>query len=447
MDNFLNTLKDGQPIALLNARILDPESGMDTQGGILIKDDLIIDIGYHIHDEALNKDFFKLNCNNYCVAPGFIDLRVQLCEPGYTHKETIATAGKAAAAGGITSLVCLPNTNPVIDDVSVLEFITKRAQQTTSPKVYCYGAITKGLLGKDLSEMGLLAESGAIAFTDGLMAVDDPTVMRRALSYSSAFDLLIVQHPEDYRLAFSGCVNEGELATRLGLPAIPSCAEVMQIERDLQLVTLTNSRYHVAHISTAAAVEAIKKAKEQGLRVTCDTAPPYFSLNEYEIGDYRTFTKLSPPLRQEKDRKAIVQGLIDGIIDCIASDHTPQDQESKRLPFNQAAFGIVGLETLFTLSLELYHKGEIPLLNLLAKITSNPANLLKLPQGRIAKNAPADLVLFDLEKPNKISVDKFLSKSKNSPFDGRLVQGHILYTFANGRLIYNWEKSDVGFIS
>ena len=425
-----------RPLALTGARLLDPASGRDAPGGLIVVDGRIADLGSDLYGDGLAPEFERIDCAGLCLAPGLVDIRTQLREPGEEHKETIATASAAAAAGGVTSMVCLPNTDPVIDSVAGVEFIARRARETRRAKVYCYGALTKGLEGKELVEIGLLAESGALAFTDGLQAVANARTMLRALSYATAFDLLLIQHPEEPSLAATGAMNGGELATRLGLPGIPTAAEVMLIERDLHLVAMTGARYHVAHVSTAAAIAAIARAKTRGLPVTCDTAPPYFALNENEVGDYRTFAKLSPPLRSEADRRAVAAAVADGTIDCVASDHAPHDQESKRVPFIQAAPGVIGLETLLPLVLELHHKGEASLLALLRRVTAAPADLLRLPQGRLARGAPADLVLFDLDHPNRIEVERFRSKSKNSPFDGRPVQGRVLRTIVDGRTVF-----------
>ena len=342
----------------------------------------------------------------------------------------------SAAAGGVTTMVALPNTTPVIDDVSVVEFMHRRANDVGAVKIRCYGSVTRGTKGEQLTEMGLLADAGAVAFTDGTRAVANTMVMRRALSYARGFDLMVAQHPEDPKLANGGVMNEGEIASRLGLPGIPGAAEVIMVERDLRLAELTGGRYHAAHVSTEGAVEAIRRAKAKGLDVTCDTAPHYFALNETSIGDYRTFAKVSPPLRSEADRKAIVAGLVDGTIDAVASDHTPSDQDSKRLPFAQAEYGIVGLETLLTLTLEPFHNGEIGLLEALAKITSNPARMLGLKSGRLQRGAAADLVLFNADTPWRIEEEGFRSKSKNTPFDGRPVQGRVLETLVDGRSVY-----------
>jgi dihydroorotase len=425
-----------RPLALVGARLLDPASGRDETGGLLAIDGRIVEVGPWVTGEGLPDDAEVVRCAGHCLAPGLIDMRVQLREPGEEHMETIASGAEAAAAGGVTSMVCLPNTDPVIDDVAAVEFVARRARETRRAKVYCYAAVTKNLDGRDLVEMGLLAESGVLAFTDGLKAVADARVMRRALSYAHAFGRRIIQHPEEPRLAEGGLMNAGELATRLGLSGIPPAAEVMMIQRDLHLVAMTGSSYHAAHVSTSAALEEIRRAKSRGLPVTCDTAPPYFALNEAEVGDYRTFAKLSPPLRGEADRQAIAAGVADGTIDCVASDHAPYDQESKRVPFAHAAPGILGLETLLPLTLELYHKGEAKLIDLLRRLTAMPAELLGLPQGRLAKGAPADLLLFDLDRPGRIEVDRFRSKSKNSLFDGRPMQGRVLRSIVDCRTVF-----------
>jgi dihydroorotase len=388
---------------------------------------------------AAARDAETVDAEGLCLGPGLVDMRVQLREPGAEHMESIETGGRAAAAGGVTTMVALPNTDPPVDDVSVVEFVARRAREAKLAKIHTYAAATKGLRGRDLTEMGLLSANGALGFTDGVQAVADALVMRRVLAYARTFDLLVIQHPEEPSLGRAGEVSEGEIATRLGLPAVTTAAEIIMIERDLRLVEITGARYHAAHVSTAAGVEAIRRAKAQDLPVTCDTAPPYFVLNETAIGDYRTFAKLSPPLRSEWDRRAVIEGLRDGTIDAIASDHAPWDQDSKRLPFSSAAYGIVGLETLLPLSLELYHNRHLGLLQLIQRLTWNPARILGLPVARLAPGAPADLVLFDPNVSWHISTDEFRSKSKNAPFDGRPVQGRVQRTIVDGRTIFHRE--------
>ncbi len=412
---------------------------MDAVGDLLVEDGKITDFGPDAFKDGVPATDQTVDCSGLCLSPGLFDIRVQVREPGEEHKESILSASQAAAAGGVTAMCCLPNTQPVIDDVSVLEFIARRAREIKSVKLFCYGTLTRGLDGQELTEMALLSETGALAFTDGVKGVRDPLVLRRALSYARTFDLLIVQHPEEERLSDDGVMNEGEVATRLGLAGIPAIAEVMAIERDLRILSLTGGRYHAAHVSTAAAIDAIRKAKRDGHDVTCDTAPHYFALNETAVGDYRTFAKVSPPLRDEVDRRAVVEGLADGTIDVIASDHAPHDEDSKRLPFAQAEFGIIGLETLLPLTLELYHNGDLSLLNALAKVTSAPADLLGCPFGRLQRGAPADLLIFDPDKPRQIDENTFRSKSKNSPFDKRPVQGAVMRTVVEGRTIFSVE--------
>lgn len=417
------------------ARLLDPASGLDRIGDLVVEDGRIAALGPAIGSGA-SGDAEIIDCAGACLAPGLVDMRVQLREPGDEHQETMETGGLAAAAGGVTTMVALPNTDPVIDELALVEFVARRSRDIGLARIRTYAAATKGLRGRELTEMGLLAAHGAVGFTDGVAAIADAVVMRRALSYACTFDLLVLQHPEEPSLAAGGAMNEGEIATRLGLAGINPAAEVIMVERDLRLVEITGGRYHAAHLSTAAAIEAIRRAKARRLPVTCDTAPPYFALNETAVGDYRTFAKLSPPLRSEADRRAVVEGLRDGTIDAIASDHAPQDQESKRLPFASAASGVVGLETLLPLSLELYHNGHLPLLTLLRKLSQAPADILRLSAGRLAVGAPADLVIFDLDRPWRIAVDAFRSKCRNAPYDGRPVQGRALRTVVSGRSIF-----------
>jgi len=426
----------GAATAYVNARIIDPATGVDIKGALVVEGGVVRDFGPALFKDSPPLALDVIDCGGKILAPGLLDMRVQLREPGEEHKETIASAAEAASAGGVTAMVCLPNTEPCIDDVAGVEYIARRARETRATKVFCYAAATIGTEGKELAEMGLLAEMGAVGFTDGIRALADSQVMRRVLSYSRSFDALVLQHPEDPALARNAAMNEGETSMRLGLPGIPALAEVMMIERDLRLVEMTGARLHIMHISTAAGVDAIRAAKARGLRITCDTAPHYFTLTEADIGDYRTFCKVSPPLRTERDREAVIAGLADGTIDAIASDHAPQDQDAKRVPFAQAEFGVVGLETLLPLSLALHHKGRLSLIDLLKKLTAAPAGILRLPLGRIAKGAAADLVLFDPDKPWIVDAKKLRSKSKNSPFDEMPVQGKALRTIVAGRTLY-----------
>jgi len=425
-------------VAYINARLIDPATNLDDIGAVLTIGENIAEIGDR--NWSAPEDAEIVDCGGACLAPGFVDIRVQTGEPGHEHKGTLASAGRAATGGGITSMVCLPNTDPVIDDMSVVEFVARRARKLGLTKVYPYGAVTKGTNGIEIAELGMLAEAGAVAFTDGTRAVSNSQVMRQALSYAATFDLLLVQHPEEEALTGSGDMNRGETATRLGLSGIPVEAEVIMVERDIRLVELTGGRIHFAHISTHKAIDAIRSAKARGLRVTCDTAPPYFALNEGAVGDYRTFAKLSPPLRSEADRQAVVDALKDGTIDAIASDHSPHDEEAKRVPFAQAAFGGVGLDTLLPITLELFHNGHLDLMSAIAFITSKPADLLNLPAGHLSVGAAADLAIFDPARGWKVDEASLMTKSKNTPFDGRPVQGRVIRTVVDGRIVHELPK-------
>ena len=424
--------------AFVNARLLDPASGLDAPGALLVEDERVADIGPGLFASGVPEGIAAIDCRGHCLAPGLVDIRVNVREPGEEHKETFETASAAAAAGGVTSMVCLPDTDPPIDDAALVEFVARRARDVGVVRIYAYGGITRGLAGREITEMGLMAAAGAVAFTDGSRAVGSALVMRRALNYARTFGLLIVQHPEEPALA-DGDMNEGEVATRLGLAGIPAAAEAILLERDLRLVELTGGRYHAAHLSTAAGVEVVRAAKARGMAITCDTAPAYFTLNDGAVGDYRTFAKLSPPLRSEDDRRAIEEGVIDGTIDVIASDHSPHDQDSKRLPFTQAECGIVGLESLLPLALRLHHQAGMPLLNLIGAMTDRPARALGLPGGRLAKGGPADFVLFDAARPWRLDPDSFRSKSKNAPFEGHPVQGRVLRTVVGGATVFELE--------
>ena len=420
-----------------NARLLDPASGLDAKGAMLIENGRIAEVGPNVFIDAVQEDVDVVDCGGKCLAPGLIDMRVTTGEPGNEHLETLATASQSAAAGGVTRIVCLPNTDPIVDDVALLEFVERRAAEVGLISVHSYAAATKRTRGEEMSEIGLLHQAGALGFTDGHKAIGNAMVMRRLLSYATVFGTLVIQHPELPELVGDGVMSEGETATRLGLAGIPREAEVMMIERDLRLVALTGGRYHASRVTTAATIAVIARAKADGLPVTCDTAPHYFALNEGAVTDYRTFAKVSPPLRTEDDRRAVLAGLADGTIDAIASDHTPRDQDSKRLPFNQAAHGVVGLETLLPVTLESVHNGSLPLLDALAALTARPAEILGLPAGRLRKGDPADLVVFDLDIAGRIDAAGFHGKCKNSPFDGKPIQGRVLKTVRRGQIVFD----------
>ena len=418
-------------LLLHNARLLDPATGLDAPGALLIEDGRIASLTGAPADGAE-----RFDCGGAILAPGLIDMRAALGEPGFEHRETIASAALAAAAGGITTLCALPDTDPVLDDPALIQFIFRRGEATGSLTILPYAAATAGLKGHDLSEYGLLREAGAIAFTDGMRAIASARTMRLALSYARAFGSFIVQHPEEPSLA-QGAATEGELATRLGLPGIPLAAEAMMVARDIALARLTGGHIHFSRISTAAALDLIRAAKAENLLVTCDTAPPYFDLNENAITGYRSYAKLSPPLRPEAEREAVVAGLADGTIDAIVSDHQPRDADDKRLPFAQAEAGGAGLATLLAVTLARVHAGDLALLPAIAMLTSRPAALLGIEAGRLAPGAPADLVLIDLERAWQVKDGQLPGKAQNSPFDGRALEGRVVATFKSGRKVFS----------
>jgi dihydroorotase len=416
-----------------DARLIDPASGLDTRGDLLVLDGAVADLGPGLGrpDGAA-----VLDADGLCLAPGLVDLRAALGEPGAEHRETIASAAQAAVAGGITTLCALPDTDPALDDPALVQFVLRRGAETGCVTLLPYAAATKGCAGKEIAEYGLLREAGAVAFTDGARAVGSARVMRLALSYARAFGSFVMQHPEEPGLAAGGAATEGELATRLGLPGIPAAAEAMLVARDVAIARITGGHVHFAHVSTAAALDVIRAAKAEGLAVTCDTAPPYFDLNETAIGDWRSYAKLSPPLRPESDRLAVVAALADGTIDAVASDHQPRDADDKRLPFVQAEAGGAGLATLLAVTLARVHAGDLPLLGALDLLTARPAKLLGLPAGRLAKGAPADLVLFDPERAWQVKAGQLPGKAQNSPFDGRALEGRVVGTWKNGRRVF-----------
>lgn len=417
----------------INARLIDPASGLDARGSLLVSRGVIADHGGTL---GMPEGAEVVDCGGAILAPGLIDLRAALGEPGAEYRETIESAAEAAAAGGITTLCALPNTEPALDDPALLQFMVRRGEATGSLSILPYGAATRGCAGKDVSEYGLLREAGAVAFTDGTRAIADARTMRLALSYARAFGSFVVQHPEEPSLARGGAATEGELATRLGLPGIPPAAESILVARDIALARITRGHVHFAHVSTAATLDLIRAARAEGLAVTCDTAPPYFDLNETAIGDFRTYAKLSPPLRREEDRRAVVAALADGTIDAIASDHQPADADDKRLPFAQASAGGSGLATLLGITLARVHAGDLTLPAALALLTSRPAALLGLAAGRLAPGAPADLVLFDPERAWKVEAGRLPGKAQNSPFDGRALEGRVLGTWKAGKRVF-----------
>jgi dihydroorotase len=420
-------------LVIAGARLLDPASGLDTVGDLLVREGRIEDLGT---GQGRPEGAGLVEAAGLCLIPGLVDLRADLGEPGHEHRETIASAAAAAAAGGITTLCALPDTDPPLDDPALVQFVLRRGEATGSLTLLPYGTATKRCEGRELAEYGLLKEAGAVAFTDGRRAIAGARTMRLALSYARAFGSFVVQHPEEPSLAAGGAATEGELATRLGLPGIPAAAEAIMVARDIALARITGGHVHFAHVSTGAALALIRAAKSEGLDVTCDTAPAYFDLNETAIGDWRTYAKLSPPLRPEADRLAVVAALADGTIDAIASDHQPRDADDKRLPFAQAEAGGAGLATLLGVTLARVHGGDLGLLAALELLTARPARLLGLPAGRLAKGAPADLVLLDLERGWQVKDGQLPGKAQNTPFDGRALEGRVLGTWKAGRRVF-----------
>lgn len=421
------------PLHIVNARLLDPAGGLDAPGELLVRDGVIAD-----HGASLGRPdgATVVDAGGACLAPGLVDLRAALGEPGMEHRETIASAALAAVAGGITTLCALPDTDPALDDPALVQFVIRRGEATGCVTILPYGAATTGCAGKEISEFGLLKEAGAVAFTDGRHAIGNARTMRLALSYARAFGSFVVQHPEEPALANGGAATEGERATRMGLPGIPPAAEAMLVARDIALARITRGHVHFAHVSTAAALDLIRAAKAEGLSVTCDTAPPYFDLNETAIGEYRTYAKLSPPLRDEADRLAVIGALKDGTIDAIASDHQPRDADDKRLPFAQAEAGGAGLATLLAVTLARVHGGDLTLLQALDLLTAKPARLLGIEAGTLRKGAPADLVLFHPERGWRVEAGKLPGKAQNTPFDGRALEGKVLGTWKGGRRVF-----------
>jgi dihydroorotase len=414
-------------------RLLDPASGLDLHGDLLVRDGLIVDFGPNL---GRPDDVDVVTEEGAVLCPGLVDMRAALGEPGYEYRETIASAAQSAAAGGITTLAALPDTLPAIDDPALVRLLRARGDETGSLTILPYGAVTAGCRGEELAELGLLAEAGAIAFTDGSRALGAARLMRLALSYAKGFGARIMQHPEEPSLADGGAATEGELATRLGLPGIPAAAEAILVARDIRLAALTGGSVHFAHVSTAEALDLIRQAKADGIHVSCDTAPPYFDLNETAIGDFRTYAKLSPPLRKDVDRLAVVDALVDGTIDAIASDHQPRDADDKRQPFAQATPGGTGLATLLSVTLAQVHSGAISLGQAIELLTARPARLLGVTAGRIGKGLPADLCLFHPERIWQVEAGRLPGKAQNTPFDGRALEGVVLGTWKAGHRVF-----------
>jgi dihydroorotase len=420
-----------QTLTLTNAQVIDPEADRIYRGGVVIADGLI--------REVFEGDRPGEDCRGKHLAPGVIDIGVKIGEPGERHKESFRTGGAAAAAGGVTTMVTRPDTAPPIDDPERLEFLLRRAIEASPVNVLPMAALTKRREGREMTEIGFLMDAGAVAFTD-MAAVADTRVFQRCLTYAAGLDALVIAHPQEPVLSAGACMTSGQFASQLGLPAVSPIAERIALERDLALVEATGARYHADQISTAHSLPALRRARAAGLRVTAGVSIHHLTLNEFDVGDYRTFFKLTPPLRSDDDRLAMIEAVAEGLIDVIGSFHTPQDEEEKRLPYEEAAPGAVGLETLLPAAMELHHAG-LPLPLLWRALSLNPARLLGLPAGRIAAGAPADLVLFDAEAPFVLDRATLRSKSKNTPYDLRRMQGRVLATWVGGRAVYARETA------
>jgi dihydroorotase len=427
-----------RPILLADARILDPSRDLDTRGDVLIVGGVIRDARRGIGAAGVPEGTEIIDCRGKIVAPGLIDMRAFIGEPGAGHRETLASASLAAAAGGVTTIVCQPDTDPTIDDPATVDYVLRRARDTAIVHVHPMAALTKRLKGQEMTEIGLLKAAGAVAFTNGTHSITNAQVMRRALSYSRDFDALIVHHVEDPDLVGEGVMNEGELAARLGLVGVPNAAEAIMLERDLRLVHLTGGRYHAASVTCAESLDILRRAKDAGLPVTAAASINHVTLNENDIGAYRTFFKLAPPLRAEQDRLAVVEAIGSGLVDVVMSDHNPQDVETKRLPFMEAAHGAIGLETMLAAGLRLVHADALSWLALLRAMSTRPAELLGLPGGTLRPGAPADVIVVDPETAWIVDPDELKSKCKNTPFDEARLDGRVVRTIVAGRTVYEY---------
>lgn len=429
-------MSESAPLLFVNARLVCPESGRDETGSLLVVDGQIRDLGPRGPKAVDGAEI--VDCRGATLGPGLVDFGAFVGEPGAEHRETIATASEAAAAGGVTTIVTRPDTTPPVDAPEIVDYLKRRARDTGSVIVLPMAALTKGLAGREMTEIGLLLEAGAVAFSDGPRTVASARVMRRAMTYARDFDALVCCHVEDPELIAGGAMNEGEFASRLGLPGRSKAAEALILERDVRLAELTGCRYHASLITCAESVEIVARAKKAGVAVTCGASIAHLTLNENDVGEYRTFFKLAPPLRHEDDRLALVQGLADGVVDVVVSAHDPQDVETKRRPFAEADDGAIGLETMLAAGLRLVHSGDVPLHRLLAAASTTPSRLLGLSGGALAVGAPADLVLVDIDAPWVLDAQRLKSKSKNTPFDGARLQGRVLRTVVAGRTVYTY---------
>ena len=424
----------------INARIIDPSKGMDEIGSVIVDaNGKIKSIGAQTNETEASPKADIIDVKKNILIPGIVDMKAFVGEPGYEYKENFRTLSQAALSGGVTSIVTMPNTTPIIDNVSMVDFVIRRGRDKASVNLFPCGALTKGMQGKLMTEFGLISSRGIIGFSDVKKTVQNTETMARIMNYASDIGVLIMQHAEDYELSKNGCINEGEISNRLGLEGISSVAEKIIIERDLTLLSEFPCRYHINQISSKQSLEVIKKNKNDNKKFSVGVSINNLSLNENDIGDFKTFLKLSPPLRLEDDRMALVEGIKNGLIDVMVSDHTPEDEESKRLPFAQAAIGAIGIETFLPLALELYHNESLSLNKIIETITINPSKILKINKGSLKKGMDADICIFDLEAPWVVKADKLKSKSKNTAIENRKLQGKILMTFLNGELAFKQQ--------
>ncbi len=420
----------------INGNIIDPHNSINEIGGLIIGDKGQIEaVGKKVNTNNIPSREKVIDLKGKYIFPGLVDMRVFVGEPGFEYKENFRTLSNAALSGGVTSVVTMPNTDPIIDNVSIVDFLKRRGRDKSKINIYPTASLTKGTEGTNMTEFGLLQSKGIIGFTDGTKTIQNTRVMSRIMNSASDLDTLIMQHAEDYELAKDGMINEGIIATKLGLQGIPEMAELIIIDRDLTLLNYINCRYHISQISSGRSVELIKN-KKNNLKFTCGVSINNLSLNENDIGDFRTFLKLSPPLRTEEDRISLVQGLKDETIDVIVSDHKPEDEEQKRLTFAQAATGASGIETLLSLSLELYHNGSLKLETIIKALTSNPAKILKINKGNLSVGNDADFCIVDINKPWMVKQENLISKSKNTSIENKKLQGKVTNTFVKGEELF-----------
>lgn len=433
-----------RPLVVENARILDPSRNLDARGTLIVVDGVIVASGSDALNQGRPDGADVLDARGLLLIPGLVDARVFIGEPGGEHRETIRSVGRAAAAGGVTSILTMPDTDPVIDDVALAQFVMRTARETAAINVFPSAALTKGLAGREMTEIGILAQAGVPAFTEGRKTLSNSGMIRRIMTYIRDFDALFMHETQDADLTGAGVMNEGLLASWLGLPGIPREAEAIPLERDLRLAALTRCRYHAAKLSTALSLSAMRRAKDEGTQATAGVSINHLSLNENDIGEYRTFFRLSPPLRSEDDRQAMIEGLADGTLDIIVSSHDPQDADGKRRPFAEAEVGAIGLETLLPATLRLHHTERVPLMRLIEAVTAAPAKLLKLDRGTLQVGRPADFALVDLDAPYVFDKSRIHSRSKNTAFENARFQGEVLRTVVAGRTVFEAPDGSAG---